>query len=110
MADYGAMELIRGHVSREDECSCPSLMSSRFNANKAIMRVSCINLGADNGPDNSDEEIGQIWNAIQAASYQTQVDHRFISAILMQGSKGCVRVRTTNNGVTNPGFLQTHDG
>lgn len=74
------------------------------------MRVACINLGPDNGPDNSEEEIGQIWNAIQAASYQSHVDHRFILAILMQESKGCVRVHTTNNGVTNNGLMQTHDG
>jgi len=74
------------------------------------MRVSCVNLGPANGPDNSEEEIGQIWNAVQLASYYTRVDHRFILAILLQESKGCVRVRTTANPIPNPGLMQAHDG
>ena len=74
------------------------------------MRVSCTNLGPDNGPDNSEEEIGQIWNAVQLAAYYTNVDHRFILAVLLQESKGCVRVRTTANPVPNPGLMQAHDG
>ena len=74
------------------------------------MRVSCVNLGPDNGPDNSEEEIGQIWNAIQLAAYYTKVDHRFILAVLLQESKGCVRVRTTANPVPNPGLMQAHHG
>jgi hypothetical protein len=74
------------------------------------MRASCVNLGPDCGANNSEEEIGQIWNAIQSAAYQTKVDHRFILAILLQESKGCVRVRTTSNPVNNPGLMQAHDG
>lgn len=74
------------------------------------MRFSCGNLGPANGPDNSEEEIGQIWNAVQLASYYTRVDHRFILAILLQESKGCVRVRTTANPIPNPGLMQAHDG
>lgn len=83
---------------------------ARFNANKGMMHVSCVNLGSDNGQDDTDEEIGQVWNAIQFVAYLTKVDHRFILAILLQESKGCVRVRTTNNGVPNPGLMQAHDG
>ena len=74
------------------------------------MRTSCINLGSDNGAADSDEEIGHIWNAVQYVSYLTNVDHRFILAVLLQESNGCVRVRTTNNGVPNPGLMQAHDG
>lgn len=74
------------------------------------MRPSCVNLGPDCGANNEEEEIGQLWNAIQSASFQTNVDHRFILAILIQESKGCVRVRTTNNGVLNPGLMQSHNG
>ncbi|OCT47320.1 glycoside hydrolase [Cladophialophora carrionii] len=81
-----------------------------FNANKGVMRVSCVNLGSDNGPDDSEEEIDLVLNAVQYVSYLTNVDHRFILAILLQESKGCVRVRTTNNGVPNPGLMQAHDG
>ncbi|OAG41048.1 hypothetical protein AYO21_04661 [Fonsecaea monophora] len=79
-------------------------------ANENIMRVSFVNLGPDNGPDNSNEEISQIWNAVQSVLSQTNVDHRFILAILLQESNGCVRVRTTKNGVRNPGLTQAHDG
>lgn len=74
------------------------------------MRVACANLGPGEGVNDSEEEIGQIWNAIQSASYQTNVDHRFILAVLMQESNGCVRVHTTNNGIVNPGLMQSHDG
>ncbi|KIX99813.1 uncharacterized protein Z520_04449 [Fonsecaea multimorphosa CBS 102226] len=81
-----------------------------FVANQNLMRASCVNLGPGNGPDNSDEEIEQIWDAVQSASTQTNVDHRFILAILLQESSGCVRVRTTDNGVPNPGLMQAHDG
>lgn len=80
----------------------------RFNANKVNMRISCQNNAW--GENNSDEEIGQLWNAIQSAAWQTKVDHRFILAIIMQESQGCVRVITTENGVTNPGLMQSHNG
>ncbi|KIW93902.1 uncharacterized protein Z519_05217 [Cladophialophora bantiana CBS 173.52] len=81
-----------------------------FNANKTFKQVSCVNLGSDNGPDNSDEEIGQIWDAVQSASSQINVNHCFILAILLQESNGCVRFRTTDNGVPNPGLTQAHNG
>jgi hypothetical protein len=74
------------------------------------MRASCVNLGSGNGPDDSEEEIGHVWNAIQYVAYITNVDHRFILAVLLQESNGCVRVRTTNNGVPNPGLMQAHNG
>jgi hypothetical protein len=74
------------------------------------MRKACTNLGAGNGADNSEGEIGQIWNAIQSASYQSGLDHRFILAIMMQESNGCVRVHTTQNPGDNPGLMQSHAG
>ncbi|SMR63245.1 unnamed protein product [Zymoseptoria tritici ST99CH_3D1] len=37
-------------------------------------------------PNNSGEEVGDIWNAIQQFSGETGVDHRFILAIMMQES------------------------
>lgn len=82
-----------------------------FNNNKPAMFTSC----ADNGygANDSDEEVGDIYNAIEAIAAQTKVDHRFILAIIMQESGGCVRVKTTispDNSVTNPGLMQTHDG
>ncbi|KEF52297.1 uncharacterized protein A1O9_11537 [Exophiala aquamarina CBS 119918] len=81
-----------------------------FNANRAMMRASCVNLGADCGANNSGEEIDQIWNAIQFVAHLAGVDHRFILAVMLQESKGCVRVRTTGSGLANPGLRQSHNG
>ena len=72
------------------------------------MRRSCV--WNSWGQDTTEEEIGMIRTGIQAAADQTHVDRRFILAILMQESKGCSRVNTTNNGVRNPGLMQDHDG
>lgn len=45
---------------------------------------------------------------------ETGVDPRMILAIIMQESKGCVRVPTTTSpgpdGHSNPGLMQDHDG
>jgi hypothetical protein len=77
-----------------------------FNNYKPTMFSSCssqFGVADDSGP-----EIGQIWNAIQNAagatkgeitviyeendSNEQKVDHRFILAVIMQESSGCVRV------------------
>lgn len=82
-----------------------------WNANLPLMRRSC---GFNNwGADNSAAEIDGIKNAINSVSGQTGVDKRFILAIVMQESKGCVRVPTTvspDGRVHNPGLMQTHNG
>ncbi|KJX93021.1 muramidase like protein [Zymoseptoria brevis] len=78
-----------------------------FDNYKATMFTSCSQWSV---PKNSGEEVGDIWNAIQQVSGETGVDHRFILAIVMQESGGCVRVPGTDNGVRNPGLLQDHDG
>ena len=62
------------------------------------------------GDDDSSTEIAAIESAIESVAASTYVDHRFILAIIMQESEGCVRVPTTNNGVVNPGLMQSHDG
>ena len=41
---------------------------------------------------------------------ETLVDHRFILAVMMQESGGCVRAPTSNYGVFNPGMMQDHNG
>ena len=79
-----------------------------WNANVPLMQQSC---GWNNwGTNDSGDEINNIQAAIQAAAQATGVDNRFILAVVMQESKGCVRVPTTNNGVRNPGLLQDHNG
>lgn len=79
-----------------------------FNANMAIMLQECSNNGW--GADDSGEEIGEIYNAVEQVATDTGVDHRFILAIILQESGGCVRVPTTDNGVGNPGIMQDHNG
>jgi len=82
-----------------------------FNANKPSMFESCEDNGW--GANDSHEEVGDIYNAIEAVAAQTLVDHRFILAIIMQESNGCVRVPTTfsaEGDVRNPGLMQDHNG
>lgn len=78
-----------------------------FNNNKVEMSSSCGNFKV---PDDSGPEVGAIYNALQEVATETKVDHRFILAVMMQESGGCVRAPTTNYGVRNPGLMQDHDG
>lgn len=63
-----------------------------------------------NQPNDSGPEVGAIYDSIQQIAKETLVDHRFILAVIMQESGGCVRVPTSNYGVRNPGLMQDHDG
>lgn len=78
-----------------------------FSLNIPHMSASCSQF---NVPNNSPDEIGAIWDGITAASDMTGVDARFILAVVMQESGGCVRAPTSNYGVRNPGLMQCHDG
>ncbi|EKV16501.1 Peptidoglycan-binding lysin domain [Penicillium digitatum] len=69
--------------------------------NQILIAASC---------DNSDDETSDINTSIKSIASETGVDARFILAIIMQESKGCVRVQSTNNGVENTGLMQSHDG
>jgi hypothetical protein len=60
-----------------------------FDLNKNNMKVSC---GQWSVPDNSDQEIADIKNSIVQVAGVSGVDSRFILAIIMQESAGCVRV------------------
>jgi len=79
-----------------------------WKANVPLMQKSCVWNGWVG--DDSESEIQDISTAIQATAKSTGLDARFILAIMMQESKGCVRVPTTNNGVVNPGLMQSHNG
>jgi hypothetical protein len=83
------------------------LTSSRFNNNKEVMKVSCAQFSQ---PNSNDQEIQDMHDGIIAAEKASGVDKRFILAIMMQESKGCPRVPTTNGGVVNPGLMQDHAG
>lgn len=61
----------------------------------------------------SDDEMNTLYNAIQSVAHTTRVDHRFIFAVIMQETKGCVRAKTSvspNGEVRNPGLMQDHEG
>lgn len=79
--------------------------------------------------NDSGDEVGAIYDAIQSVAQQSGVDHRFILATMMQEvsrgsnlakgpqvvdrssqSSGCVRVTTTANGYSNPGLMQSFEG
>jgi hypothetical protein len=58
----------------------------------------------------SDAEIGFIKSAIERVATESRVDVRVILCIIVQESGGNVRIPTTNNGVRNPGLMQSHNG
>jgi len=82
--------------------------NSMFTANIPIMQQSCANNGW--GANNSPDEIADIKSSILKVSASSGVDARFILAIVMQESNGCVRVVTTSWSVANPGLMQDHAG
>ncbi|KAM3554802.1 hypothetical protein ARSEF4850_006289 [Beauveria asiatica] len=74
---------------------------------KNVIYKSCAGFQQDN---NLPAESADIKSAIEEVSKSEGVDARFILAVVMQESNGCVRVPTTANGVTNPGLMQSHNG
>ncbi|EFY97695.1 hypothetical protein X797_002892 [Metarhizium robertsii] len=61
-------------------------------------------------PQNSEQETAELKSAIESVGQSSGVDTRFIFAIVMQESRGCVRVGSTANSVKNPGLMQSHEG
>ncbi|KAL4913991.1 hypothetical protein BDW62DRAFT_191410 [Aspergillus aurantiobrunneus] len=78
-----------------------------FESNRDTMRQSCTQWDV---PNNTDQEIDDIASAIKEVSSSSGVDPRFILAVVIQESNGCVRAPTSNNGVINPGLMQSHNG
>ncbi|KAF2483044.1 hypothetical protein BDY17DRAFT_250715, partial [Neohortaea acidophila] len=76
-------------------------------ANEPTIAISCTQFAEQNP---STTEISELKAAIQSVGAAASIDPRFILAVVMQESKGCVRVITTNGGVVNPGLMQSHDG
>ncbi|GIC94689.1 LysM peptidoglycan-binding domain-containing protein [Aspergillus udagawae] len=100
----GTGEVTDGWPSMSDWIST---FEEMFEANKGTLKSSCAQWNVEN---NSDEEIENMFNSIQSVASSTGVDARFILAIVLQESNGCVRAPTTNYGVVNPGLMQSHDG
>ncbi|KAK3113789.1 hypothetical protein LTR53_008567 [Teratosphaeriaceae sp. CCFEE 6253] len=83
---------------------------SMWSNNQEIMKTSCKN--NKHGPNNSGKIMNEIYAAVQNRSAASLVDHRFILAIILQETHGCVRVKSTTSstGVSNPGLMQSHEG
>jgi hypothetical protein len=63
-------------------------------------------------PNNSPQETDQLFHSIERISWTAFLDKRFILAVLLQETKGCVRVHATRSqdGVRKPGLMQSHNG
>ena len=84
-------------------------LSDLFAINAAAISQSCTNIGSGN-INNTPEDTSNIQSAIEQVSAETGVNAAFIFAVMFQESRGCVYVKTTDNGVVNPGLMQSHNG
>ncbi len=78
-----------------------------WTANLETIGSSCTQFGQEN---NSPEETDDIRAALLSESKAVGIDPRLSLATMLQESKGCVRVWSTNYGVENPGLFQSHNG
>ena len=58
----------------------------------------------------TDAEIALLKSSIETVARTSGIDVRAILCIIVQESGGNVRVGSTNNGVLNPGIMQSHAG
>lgn len=63
-----------------------------------------------NQPPNNPSELTNLRTVIDTIAEETKLDHRFILAIIIQESGGCMRVPTSGSSVRNPGIMQSHNG
>ncbi|KAF2859252.1 carbohydrate-binding module family 18 protein [Piedraia hortae CBS 480.64] len=78
-----------------------------WNSNLQLISSSCVEFSQT---INSKDENNDLKSAIQSVANDANIDPRFVLAIVMQESKGCVRAPTTTYSVPNPGLMQSHDG
>lgn len=78
-----------------------------WTANLPTLSASCSQFNVE---DNTDSENSALKAAITSIASSTGIDSRFIFAIIMQESKGCVRAPTTQYSVKNPGLMQSYEG
>lgn len=83
------------------------LSVSRFERNKWNVNNSCAQWQV---PNNSEEETAELRRSILSIGAVTGIDPRFILAVVMQESTGCVRVITTVYSHPNPGLMQSFNG
>lgn len=78
--------------------------SDLWDQNAPTMKLSNIWVG------NTEEQNQLIKDAIIQIGVESGVEPRLILVAVMQESQGHVHVPTTNNGVRNPGLMQSHNG
>jgi len=78
-----------------------------FILNAPAMRISCEQWAV---AVNSEDEIENLRTAITEVADDITLDPRMILAVVMQESRGCVRVPTSFGAVSNPGLMQSHAG
>ncbi|KAH7379441.1 hypothetical protein BKA66DRAFT_571272 [Pyrenochaeta sp. MPI-SDFR-AT-0127] len=74
-------------------------------ANIQVIQQSCENHGW--GKNNDETEMQAIKQSIEAEADASGIPGELILAVMVQESKGCVRVHTTNYGFDNPGLMQS---
>ncbi|KAF7865845.1 hypothetical protein EAF04_006010 [Stromatinia cepivora] len=84
-----------------------SSFDDMFDKQSSVLKASCTQFGVAN---NSDDEISDLKSAISEVASTTGIDSRFILAIVMQETNGCVRAPTTVYSISNPGLMQSHEG
>lgn len=80
-----------------------------WNANINVINGACQNNGwgvANNSPT----ETSELQSAITSIAASAGVDERYVLATVVQESKGCVRVPTTQGFWANPGLMQDANG
>jgi LysM repeat protein len=78
--------------------------SALWNQNAPTMKQSNL------WPGNTEEQDQIIHEAIIQVASESGIDQCLILAVVMQESQGHVHIPTTNNGVRNPGLMQSHNG
>lgn len=96
-----------GEAAWPDMNSWVPMFDEMFASNLDIVQQSCTEF---NVPNNSHDETNALHDAIVSAATSTSIDARFIFAVVVQESNGCVRAPTTTNSVRNPGLMQDHNG
>jgi hypothetical protein len=73
-----------------------------------FMKTGCLPIWSS--VQNSDTDIAAIKDGIESASLKTGLPKEFLMAVMIQESRGCVRVVTTSNSNLNPGLMQSFNG
>ncbi|KAF2653143.1 hypothetical protein K491DRAFT_662465 [Lophiostoma macrostomum CBS 122681] len=76
-------------------------------ANQGLIQVACAQWGLE---ENSEIENSAIYEGLNRTASSSALPPAFLLAIMMQESRGCVRVPTTFGSVSNPGLFQSHEG